>query len=517
MELPHSRPIGGEENFLKTHDFLGKTSAREEVSGGMSSAEKLSPSSKEHLLPGGIGTYSISHISHFDDKVQKPEAPVPSVTQSSNTTDRNNDNSNCSSYSNSGFTLWEESTARKVERRERICKLPLFRSKVGPLDDNREAITVIFHQPPPQLSLFFAKKQSFMDMIKSAAKAVSIREEELGDEEDFVVEKETSLAPGDLRVKINDQKANTPRSKHSATEQRRRSKISDRFQKLRALLPQNEQKRDKASSLLEVIEYIQILQEKVQKYEGPCPAERMMTSQRSGQTPVEAHTDHSRVVNGGGGTLVFAKKVAENNMSNVHDTRTSTLPLFQAAHPLDSVMATKGATFPVSLQPDILMPVRTSVVTQPSPVVGPDMESKALQPQSHKAQSKPWLEESTSLNDKLAIKGGTISISSAYSRGLLDTLTETLRSSGVDLSQASISVQIELGKKAKPSTDQARYNVQQQRHHTTSSFFVHIQSSPEEAQDRKVIMALSPKSHIYFLYFFHKNSFFQVFFFSLSI
>ncbi|KAK4768136.1 hypothetical protein SAY87_003277 [Trapa incisa] len=462
MELPHSRPIGGEENFLKTHDFLGKTSAREEVSGGMSSAEKLSPSSKEHLLPGRIGTYSISHISHFDDKVQKPEAPVLSVTQSSNTTDRNNDNSNCSSYSNSGFTLWEESTARKVETERENLQVAIVKDsgvKLGhwTTTERPSQSSSINHHLSSASSLQPSgqKKQSFMDMIKSAAKAVSIQEEELGDEEDFVVEKETSLAPGDLRVKINDQKANTPRSKHSVTEQRRRSQISDRFQKLRALLPQNEQKRDKASSLLEVIEYIQILQEKVQKYEGPCPAERMMTWQRSGQTPVEAHTDHSRVVNGGGGTLVFAKKVAENNMSNVHDTRTSTLPLFQAAHPLDSVMATKGATFPVSLQPDILMPVRTSVVTQPSPVVGPDMESKALQPQSHKAQSKPWLEESTSLNDKLAIKGGTISISSAYSRGLLDTLTETLRSSGVDLSQASISVQIELGKKAKPSTDQA--------------------------------------------------------------
>lgn len=37
---------------------------------------------------------------------------------------------------------------------------------------------------------------------------------------------------GELRVKVDvkssDQKANTPRSKHSATEQRRRSKINDR-------------------------------------------------------------------------------------------------------------------------------------------------------------------------------------------------------------------------------------------------------------------------------------------------
>lgn len=40
------------------------------------------------------------------------------------------------------------------------------------------------------------------------------------------------LYTGELRVKVDgkstDQKANTPRSKHSATEQRRRSKINDR-------------------------------------------------------------------------------------------------------------------------------------------------------------------------------------------------------------------------------------------------------------------------------------------------
>lgn len=50
-----------------------------------------------------------------------------------------------------------------------------------------------------------------------------------------------------------DLRACTPRSKHSATEQRRRSKINDRFQMLRDLVPHSDQKRDKASFLLEVI------------------------------------------------------------------------------------------------------------------------------------------------------------------------------------------------------------------------------------------------------------------------
>ncbi|KAJ7545678.1 hypothetical protein O6H91_08G005600 [Diphasiastrum complanatum] len=41
-----------------------------------------------------------------------------------------------------------------------------------------------------------------------------------------------------------------------------------RFQMLRNLVPHSDQKRDKASFLLEVIDYVQMLQEKVQKFEG---------------------------------------------------------------------------------------------------------------------------------------------------------------------------------------------------------------------------------------------------------
>ena len=103
-----------------------------------------------------------------------------------------------------------------------------------------------------------------MEMLKSA-KSTS-QDEELDDDGDFVIKKETSTAnkgimlipdnnsskfllftvlnaspryktfrnvsAGGLRIKVDgnssDQKANTPRSKHSATEQRRRSKINDR-------------------------------------------------------------------------------------------------------------------------------------------------------------------------------------------------------------------------------------------------------------------------------------------------
>lgn len=117
--------------YLKTHDFLqpleglGKNITKEENSTVeiITTLDKPPPpapspttTSGEHLLPGGIGTYSISHISnYFNQTVLKPEgaAAVFTVAQSSST-DRNEENSNSSSFNTgSGFTLWEESAVKK--------------------------------------------------------------------------------------------------------------------------------------------------------------------------------------------------------------------------------------------------------------------------------------------------------------------------------------------------------------------------------------------------------------------
>ncbi|KAJ1394744.1 hypothetical protein SESBI_33994 [Sesbania bispinosa] len=125
------RPPSSQGSCLKTHDFLQplervetKASAKEEATEEISSVVQKPPSlaapaSVEHLLPGGIGTYSISHISYFNNnqRIPKPETSLFTVHQATSA-DRNDDNSNCSSYTSSGFTLWEES-AIKRERQER--------------------------------------------------------------------------------------------------------------------------------------------------------------------------------------------------------------------------------------------------------------------------------------------------------------------------------------------------------------------------------------------------------------
>ncbi|KAG6534821.1 hypothetical protein ZIOFF_008725 [Zingiber officinale] len=138
-------------------------------------------------------------------------------------------------------------------------------------------------------------------------------EEEDDDDREFG-KRESPFSHKDLGTKIDgkgsgtDDLPSSPRSKHSAMEQRRRNKINDRqvdgmvvyvalfrqlgvllltfylfgvlddlpendvgiltiFQILGELIPHSDQKRDKASLLLEVIEYIRFLQEKIQKYE----------------------------------------------------------------------------------------------------------------------------------------------------------------------------------------------------------------------------------------------------------
>ncbi|KAL9262603.1 Transcription factor BIM2-like protein [Drosera capensis] len=89
-------------------------------------------------------------------------------------------------------------------------------------------------------------------MKQSSRPDYSHKEEEEYDD-DFSARKEPHQTMKDAK---SSDKARVVRSKHSM---------------LRDLVPQADQKRDTASFLLEVIEYVQMLQEKVQNYEGSYP------------------------------------------------------------------------------------------------------------------------------------------------------------------------------------------------------------------------------------------------------
>ncbi|CAN6211023.1 unnamed protein product [Urochloa humidicola] len=229
-----------------------------------------------------------------------------------------------------------------------------------------------------------------------------------------------------------DQRPNTPRSKHSATEQRRRSKINDRFQILRELLPHSDQKRDKATFLLEVIEYIRFLQEKVQKYEATFPEwnqeNAKMLPWSKGQIPGDALPDPLHFMrNGSSPGPNFTGKLDDNHNMVTSAAASGAHDRTEADH-MASVCY-RSAETPANITNNALSQSQPQW-TGPPPVDECAVNAEMLN------------------NQQLAIDEGTISVSSQYSQELLNSLTHALQSSGVDLSQASISVQINLGKRA---------------------------------------------------------------------
>ncbi|PWZ24457.1 Transcription factor BIM2 [Zea mays] len=147
---------------------------------------------------------------------------------------------------------------------------------------------------------------------------------------------------------------------------------------LRELLPHGDQKRDKASFLLEVIEYIRFLQEKVQKYESAQPEKN--------------HEDSSMPwyffpLPGKSLLQIMLEKHRDNSVPGKH-------------------------------------PPWLSMSTS-------DADNKTL-----------------SKNEKQTLQEDTQSLSDAYSQGLLNRLTQALKRSGVDPSQASISVEISMDRRA---------------------------------------------------------------------
>ncbi|KAF8407903.1 hypothetical protein HHK36_007041 [Tetracentron sinense] len=191
--------------------------------------------------------------------------------------------------------------------------------------------------------------------------------------------------------------------------------------------------------------------------------------------PVENLVDYSRAIkNGSGPGLMFAGKFDENNiavtptmLTNAQNPMESELSTAVPYKAMDhyTELANKAAPLPIPFQPNMFTPVGSGgEVAQPPQSQRPisDAENIVSQPQSQLWQSKPCTTEcpvtSDMLNEQeeLTIEGGTNSIASAYSQGkggfdlirLLNTLTQALQTSGVDLSQASISVQIDLGKRS---------------------------------------------------------------------
>ncbi|KAJ0986841.1 hypothetical protein J5N97_005197 [Dioscorea zingiberensis] len=265
------------------------------------------------------------------------------------------------------------------------------------------------------------------------------------DDEEFGKRDGSASHKGELGVKMDRRSSDpsTPRSKHSATEQRRRSKINDRFQILRELIPHSDQKRDKASFLLEVIEYIRFLQEKVHKYEAPYPGWNQENAWNNSQGPTDGTSDPSQVIKGGSvpAAFMFSGRFQDNNIpvgpviSNSQNPSESDNMIADISY--KTMENSSAAAVHVPLQKNLYATVgNETAAAQTQQRLLPDGDNFVSQSQSQDdlycAVSSDMLNE----QEELTIDEGTISVSSVYSQGLLTSLTEALQSSGVDLSQA---------------------------------------------------------------------------------
>ncbi|XP_016901796.2 transcription factor BIM2 isoform X1 [Cucumis melo] len=316
-----------------------------------------------------------------------------------------------------------------------------------------------------------------------------------------------------IEGKSGESKASGHRSKHSETEQRRRSKINERilvtfslfcailcsdgsrFQILRELIPQNDQKRDKASFLLEVIEYIQFLQEKLNMYEGSC---RGWSSDPSKLMPwknyraADSYTDHSQVVKRGPNhesAIVFSQAML-TNAPNVMDADLCPAALLNAVdHTL--VSATQGLPMSMHTQPIVFDPVgRSSLSTESldEPVSGSENVSSKTQAEllpGRTCTTTGFLNHAVSDQDDLTPESELESISGAYSHGLLSTLTQALQASGVDLSQTNISVKVDVGKRANRSISLSEDDKKQSLNNQLMGQSIHGCFSEESEQTHK--------------------------------
>uniref|UniRef100_A0A0E0GCK7 BHLH domain-containing protein n=1 Tax=Oryza nivara TaxID=4536 RepID=A0A0E0GCK7_ORYNI len=258
---------------------------------------------------------------------------------------------------------------------------------------------------------------------------------------------EATRAEGRSSASSADQGPSTPRSKHSATEQRRRTKINDR-QASRGLkyfvnschtLIRRETKllsfRRKSKSMRKPI------QKGITRIPNPCHG---------------YYHSHAKV---------YYRSCWRNtkNTSQVQgeDLSPSTQDMNNEQYGPKHISAAQPALFNTQSV--------TSTTTSSSHMATGTPQN--LEKNSTPSNQPPWLSMSTmrqesepgnkmpNKHEKQTLHDENHSISSAYSQGLFNRLTEALKKSGLDPSQANIAVEINLAKRARDNTsDNSKIN-----------------------------------------------------------
>ncbi|CAM0951832.1 unnamed protein product [Alopecurus aequalis] len=416
-------PAASQGFFLKTHDFLQPLEKP-----APSGVDTQQQQQTQHALPGGIGTFSVSQ--QAPGAGPRPAAAAAVVVKPEHPP----------------FVLWGQPRAAQpisAQAGQHLqWTLPFAGAGAG------QAATGLRQHPPGR-----KRRGGGAGFMESGSRSNG---DGFDDDDALAARREVSSSLQDIAVRVDgkggscsgsgtDQRPNTPKSKHSATEQRRRSKINDRFQILRDLLPHTDQKRDKATFLLEVIEYIRFLQEKAQKYDASFPEwnqenakllpwsnmyfrSSWKNAESKGQIPGDALPDPSQfITNGSSPELNITGKLDDN-------------------HTMVASAAASGA--PDQAETEHIASVSCRSADTPTNIL--NNATPQSQPQWADASGVDDCAVNSDMlnNQQLTIDEGTISVSSQYSQELLNTLTQALQSSGIDLSQANISVQINLGKRA---------------------------------------------------------------------
>ncbi|XBI81848.1 hypothetical protein VPH35_090665 [Triticum aestivum] len=458
LQLHDSKPPAASQGFfLKTHDFLQPLEKPAASAPSGADRQQQQPQTTKHALPGGIGTFSVTRQAPGAAGPQSAAAAAVVVVKPEPPP----------------FVLWGQPTASQPPRAQGVPVSVVHLAGhhhqwTLPFAGAGQAATASRKHPAER------KRRGgggFMDSGSRSSGGAGF-----DDDDGLAARREVSSSLQELAVRVDakggscsgsgtDQLPNTPKSKHSATEQRRRSKINDRFQILRDLLPHTDQKRDKATFLLEVIEYIRFLQEKAQKYEASFPEwnqenakllpwsnmyfrSSWKNAQSKGQIAEDASPDPSQFIRNGASPGFNITGKLDDNHTAVASAAISGAPDQAETDHMASVSC-RSADTPTNIMNNV-SPQSQPQWANPSGVDDCAVNSDVLN------------------NQQLMIDEGTISVSSQYSQELLNTLAHALQSSGIDLSQANISVQINLGKRAvkRPTAGQS------------SSFKEHIDLAP---------------------------------------
>ncbi|CAL9130007.1 unnamed protein product [Musa textilis] len=440
--------------FLKTRDFLQPPERGKE--------EDAVPVERpaEQARPGEVGTYAIGHAAG----AVKPEgrgcsdAPrFPAGLETKPEPEYGGRTTSSASYRHAGgasYTPWDDNDTESGGQRTSHFAAAGECHDSGPIP----ATVAIAAATTGRQDSTPEKKH-----LTEAATSRSSRAYDGVEDEDFA-KREGSSTSKDLAIKVDgkascvNQRPNNPRSKHSATEQRRRSKINDRFQILRELIPHSDQKRDKASFLMEVIEYVRFLQEKTQKYESSPPGwnkdNAKLIHWNNSQVPPNGLSVPPHVLKNDSAppAHVFSKQLDESRVPVVPPSPFSLHDPPATGHTAGVFYKTNGnlAATQNLLQPRLFPVGRETSISQSRQRLADagNMASHNRSPCVRTCSLADYSVSKQMLNEQeeLTIDEGTISVSTVYSHGLLNRLTEALQSSGIDLSQANISVQFQFGK-----------------------------------------------------------------------